>query len=408
MRPVSLPQVQASLRMTTERLAMELGAPRSAPPDWSCDDWRMARAVAAMHGIAPLLSCRLEWAGPPDWKQFLQMQYAQTRARYARLADLASAIDAGARAAGIALIGLKGFALHARRLYQPGERPMADLDLLVRPIESSETIKLIEQLGFRKTYVTWKHAVFEPLAKFPAASFGESACNALKIELHTHLGEQLPLYPVELGSEAFARIPRPGLNDYRSSAALMAHLLLHAAGVMVFRELRLLHLHDIAQLAATMKQSDWSELVGGVAADGRLAGPMRWWAYPPLALAARYFRSIPREVLEILATSCPRRLRRSQSRRRLADVSFSHLWVEAFPGIEWSRTRTEALSYMAKRLIPRRETLALRARLLSDQVGLRSSNWARTPQVKRMLRFALSRPARPACLHNVRHVLEQP
>ena len=68
---------------------------------------------------------------------------------------------------------------------------MADLDLLVSPIEEAEAIKLIEELGFRKTHVTWKHAVFEPQQKAPPASFGESARNALKIELHTHIGEQL-------------------------------------------------------------------------------------------------------------------------------------------------------------------------------------------------------------------------
>ena len=101
----------------------------------------------------------------------------------------------------------------------------------------------------------------------------------------------------------------------------MAHLLLHAAGVMVLKELRLLHLHDIAQLAAGMKCSDWSEFLDGD----------RWWAHPPLALAARYFPVIPLEVLEALAERCPRRLRRIQRRRCVADVSFSRLWVDAFP-----------------------------------------------------------------------------
>jgi hypothetical protein len=398
MRQLSLRDVHASLGRTTEWLATELASPKSAPPDWCRDDWRIARAVAAMHGIAPLLARRLAWVGPPDWAQFLQNQYAETAARYTRLRDLADAIDARARGAGIAIVGLKGLALHARGLYEAGERPMADLDLLVSPIEVSEAIKLIEELGFRKTHVTWKHAVFEPQQKAPPAAFGESARNALKIELHTHLGEQLPLHPVELDAAVFPRIPRPGLNDYRSSATLMAHLLLHAAGVMVLKELRLLHLHDIAQLAAAMQRCDWSEFLDGD----------RWWAHPPLALAARYFPVIPLEVLEALAERCPRRLRRIQRRRRLADVSFSRLWVDAFPGLDWSRTLPEALSYIARRLAPSPETLALRKTLLSSQVGLRSSSWARMPQAQRALRFAVSRPPRPCSLHNVRHVLEQP
>ena len=398
MRHLSLREVQASLRSTTEWLAIELASPKSAPPDWCREDWRIARAVAAMHGVAPLLARRLVWVGPPDWVQFLESQYAETSARYARLMNLADAINCAARDAGIAIVGLKGLALHARGLYQAGERPMADLDLLVSPIEGAKAIKLIEELGFRKTHVTWKHAVFEPQQKPPPASFGESARNALKIELHTHLGEQLPLRPVELGVAVFPRIARPGMNDYRSSAALMAHLLLHAAGAMVLKEVRLVNLHDIARLAAGMKCSDWSEFLDGD----------RWWAHPPLALAARYFPVIPLEVLEALAPRCPRRLRRIQRRRCVADVSFSRLWVDAFPGLEWSRTFPEALSYIARRMAPSAETLALRKTLLSSQVGLRSSSWASLPQAQRALRFALSRPPRPCSLHNVRHVLEQP
>src|SRR5579872_5000379 len=201
-----------------------------------------------MHGVAPLLARRLLWSGPSAWVEFLAAQRAATHARHLRLAALAQAIDVRARAAGLALVGLKGLALHARGLYEPGERPMADIDLLVRPAEAACADRLIEELGFRRTYSTWKHWVYEPREGTSAAAFGESAHNDLKIELHTHIGEQLPLRPVELGEVAFPRIPHPGLNAYRSSAALMSHLLLHAAGVMVLRELRLVHLHDIARL----------------------------------------------------------------------------------------------------------------------------------------------------------------
>jgi hypothetical protein len=401
MKRVSLARVQTSLIRTTERLAAELASPRRAPPDWSAEDWLIARAVATMHGVAPLLSRRLLWSGPCGWAGFLAAQQAETAARHRRLEELARSIDAAAREAGVALVGLKGLALHARGLYQAGERPMADLDLLVRPVDAPRAMELLQDLGFHEAYTTWKHAVFQSRSKSAAAPFGESARNALKIELHTHLGEQLPLRGVELGRAVFPDAPHAGLNGYRSSAALMAHLLLHAAGVMVLRELRLLHLHDIAQLAARMSPPDWDELLQ---VQGDASAP--WWAFPPLWLAARYFSFIPLEVLERLASRCPQRLRSSYRHRWLSQVSFSYLWVNAFPGIEWARTLGESCNYIGRRLLPSADVLSMRETLRAGQAGLRDSDWARTPQLRRMVRWLLSRPPRPDSLHNVRHVLE--
>ena len=48
--------VAAALRATTERLAGELANPGEAPPEWSAFEWRIARAVAVMHGISGLLA----------------------------------------------------------------------------------------------------------------------------------------------------------------------------------------------------------------------------------------------------------------------------------------------------------------------------------------------------------------
>jgi hypothetical protein len=52
-------------------------------------------------------------------------------ARMANINGLLERMDTDARRAGLALVALKGAALHARGLYIPGERPMADIDLLV-------------------------------------------------------------------------------------------------------------------------------------------------------------------------------------------------------------------------------------------------------------------------------------
>src|SRR5438105_206113 len=122
--------VQAALRKTTETLARELAGPTDRAPDWSDFEWLVVRAVAAMHGVSPLLSGVLRWRGPAGWNEFLRDQRAHTSARHPRIMELLRLIDARARDDGIAVVALKGAELHACGLYVPGERPMADVDLL--------------------------------------------------------------------------------------------------------------------------------------------------------------------------------------------------------------------------------------------------------------------------------------
>jgi hypothetical protein len=126
--PVALDR---TLRKITEVLAQELACPTQAVPDWSDFEWIMARAVAAMHGVSPLLSRALRWQGPAGWTRFLEEQRAHTATRHARIAELLLRLDQRAREAGVAAVALKGVALHAFGVYQAGERPMADVDLLV-------------------------------------------------------------------------------------------------------------------------------------------------------------------------------------------------------------------------------------------------------------------------------------
>src|SRR6185312_1994644 len=115
--------------------------------------------------------------------------------------------------------------------------------------------------------------------------------------------------------------------------------LLHAAGSMTTRSLRLLHLHDLAQLSSRMTAGDWDEMLASDTAGQRL-----WWAFPPLLLMSKYYDPrIPPRVLDALAAACPYLLIRGLRRKTLHDVSCSYLWVEALPGVEWSRSIREML-----------------------------------------------------------------
>src|SRR5437868_3815632 len=181
---LSLKAMYAALRKPTEALASELASPTGSAPDWSETEWLVARAVSAIHGVSALLADKLSWQGPAGWTEFLAQQKAHTAKRFVRVQKLLRLIDSSARAEGISLVALKGAALHASGIYTAGERPMADIDLLVRDEAAQRTARLLESLGFHESYATWKHRVFVPNEHDVPATLGEHAGNGINIELH--------------------------------------------------------------------------------------------------------------------------------------------------------------------------------------------------------------------------------
>jgi Uncharacterised nucleotidyltransferase len=399
-----LKELQHMLAGITERLAQELGAPGAEPPQWSDTEWRVARAVAAVHGVSGLLARQLRWQGPQAWRDFLATQHAQVAQRQVRIEALLARIDAGARSQDISLVGLKGAALLALKLYEPGERPMADVDLLVDGSQEPAAQGLLVALGFSAGAVTWKHRSYaEAGAAGAVAPLGEHSGNPLKIELHRGIAERLPLRPVDITAQVLGAPAAAGLQPYPSRAVLLMHVLLHAAGAMVDRTARLLHLSDVARLSRTLQDAEWDELctLGS-------AGPRLWWAFPPLALTQRYFHCVPPRVLARLSPECRWPLRYAARRRRLADVSLSYLWVSAFPGIEWSGSLAEAAAYALRRIRPQTETLALRRAFAQSQPLISDGEWAHASQGRRILRWLRARQPRQEALQPVRAALQRP
>jgi hypothetical protein len=232
---------------------------------------------------------------------------------------------------------------------------------------------------------------------------GEHTDNYLKVELHARIAEKLPLRITDVTDAVYPRAPHPGLNAYPSNAALMNHLLLHAAGSMASRSLRLVHLHDIALVSSRMAGPDWDELVQ----QGQNVNK-RWWALPPLQLTARYYPdAVPTDVLAALSSHCPWILRQVVRHRRLSDVSLSYPWIEAFPGIAWSRSGAEVVEYIGGRIWPDKEMRRQRAKLVETEVAASATQWGRLSQRQRMLRWLTSRPLRVETLHAVRMALAE-
>jgi hypothetical protein len=402
--------MELALRQATEFFAAELAEPGRVRPRWSEFEWRMARAAAVLQGVTPLLAGVLRWRGPRGWERFLSQQRIHTAVRQLRIVALLARIDEQARRAGIAIVPLKGAALYRLGLYSGGERPMADVDLLVAPGDAERVKQLLQGLGYLDTAVSWKHRVFEPaehavaIVRKAAVSFGEHADRPIKIDLHTSIAERLPLTAQDISALMFPAAPHPGLNHYPSTAALFAHLLLHAAGNMVPRALRLIQLHDLALLAARMADDDWAQLLAW-----RLGGRALWWAVPPLELVARYYPdAIPIEVLVALRPGCPRALRGVSRRQTLSEVSLARLRIDAFPGIAWSTSMSDKLRYVLGRVIPSRELLDNREGAVGTEAWAACGAWPQLSQGRRILRWALTRPGRPPAMHTVRAALEDP
>jgi hypothetical protein len=183
----------------------------------------------------------------------------------------------------------------------------------------------------------------------------------------------------------------------------MRHLLLHAAGSMAFQGLRILQLHDIALLAARMSEADWNEITGAGAVTGG-----SWWAYPPLELMSRYYEtSVPATVIAALKETCPPVLRTLGARKTLIDVSYSYLWVKAFPGIEWSRSLPEVLSYAASRVRPNAQHMTHRKYVAANQAWAKRSDWSGLSQGRRILRWLSSRQTRPSTMHAITAAFSQ-
>jgi Uncharacterised nucleotidyltransferase len=397
----------------TERFATELAEPRLQAPSWTDFGWRMAHAAAVLHGVTPLLAGTLRWSGPESWQAFMQEQRRQTLLRHRRIAAELEAIDDRARSQGLAAVALKGAALHALGVYTPGERPMADIDLLVQEADAQRAAEVLASLGYLQTAAIWKHQIFEHApsraqarawqAAVATVPLGEHVNYPVKIELHTRIVEKLPLTEIAITGLMFPPRPSPGLNAYPSTNALLLHLLLHAAGNMCGRQLRLMHLHDLARLAGKMTADDWTELLGMLP-----AAQAPWWALAPLEMLHRYQPAlVPAEVLATLRRAAPWALRRQCRRANLSQMSFASVSIPAFPGLVWCTSHVERLHYVRDRIFPGPEQMASRRFLVTEQWATQRS-WMYMSQGRRVLHWLFGRPPRQASMYIARAALEQP
>ncbi len=399
--------LQAALHDTTERLAAELRQPMATAPDWSPWQWRIAMATSFLHGLSARLAERLRWQGPADWQDFLAEQAWQGRLREQAIAELLARIDAAARTQGLALIGLKGSALLALGVHAPGHRPMGDIDLLCAPGQADAAAdRLIQGLGYTRHVEMWKHVDYLPPGMPAEPAFGEHAGNAIRIELHTAVAERLPVRRVDITADLWRAELPAGLQPYPSPAALMRHLLLHSAGNLCNRALRLVQLIDLARLAPRLQPADWEQALAP-GSDGLPA----WWAWPCLELARRHAGADLQLAMQTSAWraaqgACPARLRAVGERETLSAVSLSRLAIQPLPGIEWSHSLAEAWACARQRLWPDARSRATLQQQVRAQASLRGAAWVARAPWRKALRFLRGAPPRVQTLYAVQRALD--
>ncbi len=401
MKEIELPGpavLRAALRSTTDRLAAELAAPMPIAPAWNEFEWRTAMAVSVMHGISALLADRLKWGGPAHWQAFMAEQARQGRRREERVRALLARLHDSATAAGLPLLALKGSALLRLGVYAAGQRPMSDVDLLVQPDQMPVADALITAGGYGAGLAKRRHVAYEPLQQRGAPAFGEHEDNPIKIELHEAVREPLPVRELDITAQLLPAAPRPGLHGYVSTAALMRHLLLHTAGNLCHRNVRLIQLHDLAALGARLSAAEWEEALAP-ASDGLAA----WWAVAPLALAQRLFPGQLPPTPLAARTACPGWLRRASNGYRLPDVSLSRLGIPLLPGVEWSRGPVDALGLAWQRLHPHEQ--AVTAQVVRREHAVAGSAWTHRPRWQKALSFLLGAPPRAQTLYAVHRAL---
>lgn len=282
-------------------IARWLTEPEPRNPNWSPPTWQTFQLACQVHGVAPLLHEKLSEVGwlDPTLKAWLVEQYRSNTQRLAKMHQELQEILALFGQHDLPLLPLKGSILSAVFYGDAGLRPMADLDLLIKPQDFANSIELLAQLGYQPEISHWKHIEFsKPDNRRVVSKSCEHPDNPRKLEVHLYCRETFGGPTIDLTELMWQQAVQ---KDLLGEPALIVppdilwlHLLVHTTYHMWQGKGRLIHLVDLAQL--TPHLSDPLPLLDSVEAR---------FIYPSLALLKRYF---PNALDDTLLTSQQRRV----------------------------------------------------------------------------------------------------
>jgi Uncharacterised nucleotidyltransferase len=278
------------------------------------------RRLVTIHGLAAHVYGTvgrdgLAGAGvPADTVEWLAAQDAANAVRIDRIHGELRDLLAAASRAGLAVAPLKGALLSTLPGSDPHRRPMADIDVLVRPVDVPAVHGILVGLGYERVPEANPrptHDVYlQPGAR--VVSIDEHPDNPRRVEVHTELVRHLWAWldADELTARLWERAT-PGhiLGEPALVPALddvLAHVAIHASSDLLIGRGRLVQWLDVAELRGR-----------GVRLDDV---PHERIAFPALALAARVVpRSVAPDQLERVASRVPASLRQWAARVQIDD-----------------------------------------------------------------------------------------
>lgn len=261
-----------------------LAEPEPKNPSWPSETWETFQFVCRVHGVAPLLRQKIggaAWLAKPT-RSWLAEQYAFNSRRIAKMHAELKEILALFGQHNIPLMPLKGSIISVEYYQDPGQRPMADLDLLIRAENFEAGARLLNRLGYERAVTHWKHIEFSrPGNRQVVSTTCEHPDNPRKLELHLRCRETFGGPTLDLTEMMWEHATRGDLLGEQTLLptieALWLHGLVHATYHIWQGRGRLIHLIDLARLSP------------------HLANPQRWLAkvdarftYPALALQQQY------------------------------------------------------------------------------------------------------------------------
>ena len=355
------------LAIVTNTLARWLpsDADGTAVSDWALAEWEAAEWVVYWQNALPWLVHRLQEADvelPDEVNGRLQGINSASRERTKVMLDVCTEILAAFQQAGIETVLLKGAVLAPLIYPDPFQRPLADLDLLIRPkdVAASREI-MLNKLGYRYYSRSAEDEVYlrsERKANIWAPD------NVHPVEIHFALREEYAGIGYELAEimwresgkrpywqESTARIPKP--------AALLLHVCAHTSSDWLIQRGRLMHIDDIDKLCNHMQPQDWQQFSQLVQPDTAR------FIYPALVFAGKYSSlSVPHAVTETLRKNCPPPLLSWLADTELADASEANPTNRSGIGLDiarrLSRSRLDMARFWLRSFFPRRYNLAKR------------------------------------------------
>jgi hypothetical protein len=262
-------------------------------------DWPGLVELATREGTAPLLHSHLHRL---DLLDRLPIAARRRLTEVARSVWAANAVlaqhwgeaTAALRRAGVETLTLKGMALAHVVYAEPGLRPMADVDLLVRPADRAVALATLRDLGYGTP-----GAAADLLGA--SRSFAELVRDGTRIDLHWHAARYLRFEGIVevdhdgLWSRARPLVTPEGRSLMPAPEDLLLHLVLHLTLGSDFT--RVLWYADLdAVVRAFADELDWKRLVEE-AARWRIKGLTGW----ALGVAAASFETpLPSGLLERL------------------------------------------------------------------------------------------------------------